>query len=282
MTMQSPSMQLPAHGLGFFATMLEAARQGFLLLRGNRLLWSMLAVLAVCGGIVYILAGREGARLDPRDLYCLFAWWLVLGVVSPWLTIYLAVQAVHGEIEDRTFQYLFLRPVSRLPLLLGKWLVVALLGSAIGVLGCAVVFGAAAAHPGRWSTGVEPGLLVDFSLAAILAGFAYAGVGTAFAAAFRRPLVFGSLAVVLQMVVALLPLSAGIRSVTVADPLRRLLLDRLDANSRLVELLWPSERDFRGDLIGQPVLSLAILTAVVLVFAAWRYTRSEYDARARE
>jgi ABC-type transport system involved in multi-copper enzyme maturation permease subunit len=282
MNTQPPAMPPPASGLGFFATMLEAARQGLWLLRGNRLLWAMLAVLALCGGIVFLLAGREQARLDPRDLFCLFAWWLVLGVASPWLTIYLAVQAVHGEIEDRTFQYLFLRPVSRLPLLLGKWLVVAMLGALIGVVGCAVLFAAAAAHPARWSTGVEPGLLGHFALAAVLAGFAYAAVGAAFAATFRRPLVFGSLAVVLQMVVALLPLSAGIRSVTVADPLRRLLLDRLDANSRLVELLWPTERDFRGELIGQPILSLAVFTTAVLLFAAWRYARSEYDARERE
>lgn len=282
MKTQPPAMPLPTSGLGFLATLLEAARQGLWLLRGNRLLWALLGVMVLSGGLVFLLAGREQVRLDPRDLYCLFAWWLVLGVVSPWLTIYLAVQAVHGEIEDRTFQYLFLRPVLRLPLLLGKWLVVALLGAAIGIFGCAVVFAAAAARPDRWSTGVEPGLLVDFALAATLAGFAYAGVGVAFAAAFRRPLVFGSLAVVLQMVVSLLPLSAGIRSITVADPLRRLLLDRLDANSRLVELLWPTERDFRGEMIGQPVLSLVVFTSVVLAVAAWRYSRSEYDARERE
>jgi ABC-type Na+ efflux pump permease subunit len=281
--MNAPRIEPPSlPGLGFLGTLFESARQCLLLLLRSRLLWAMLVLLPLLAGLEYAAGGAGRNRLDGRDLYCLFAWWLLSGVVVPWLTLYLAVQAIHGEIEDRTFQYLFLRPVGRLPLLLGKLLAVAGLGGVVAAFGSLCLFAGAAARPGLWSTGVEPELLTIFVEVNGFGVVAYAAAGALFAARFRRPMLWGSLAVVGQMLVALLPVSAGLRSVTVADPLRRLLLDRLEPNGQLARLLWPSERDFRGDMVGQPLLNLAAVALVALLLAAHAYTRREYDARERE
>lgn len=281
--MNEPRVELPPLvGLGFLGTLFEAARQCLLLLLRNRLLWAMLLLLPLLAGLEYAVGGAGRNRLDGRDLYCLFAWWLLAGVVVPWLTLYLSVQAIHGEIEDRTFQYLFLRPVGRVPLLLGKMVAVAVLGIAVASFGAACLFVGAALRPDRWATGVEPELLTIFVEVNGFGVLAYVAVGALFAARFRRPMLWGSLAVVGQMLVALLPVSAGLRSVTVADPMRRLLLDRLDPNGQLARLLWPSERDFRSDLVGQPLLNLSAVGLVSLLLAAYAYARREYDARERE
>ncbi len=269
-------------GLGAIGTIFESARQTLILLLRNRLLWYVLLAEVVLGLAEFLLGGLSRNRLGARELLCLFSWWFLAGVVLPWTTLYLAIQAVHGEIEDRTFQYLFLRPVRRASLLLGKWLAVVIVAGAIGLFGGLCLFLGVAARPSLWENGIEIRYASAFAQVLSFGAVAYAAVGVYFAAALRRPLVTAAVAVILQMVVALLPVSAGIRMATVSDPLRRLLLDRIEPNASLAEMLWPGERDIRSELIGQPVLSLAILTAVVLLLGMVSYARSEYDSRTRE
>jgi ABC-type Na+ efflux pump permease subunit len=269
-------------GLGFAGTLVESARQTLVLSLRNRLLWFVLLAELGLAAVAFLLGGVAQSRLDGRELYCLLTWWFLAGVVLPWTTLYLAVQGVHGEIEDRTFQYLFLRPVGRAPLLLGKWLAVAFLAAIVALVGVLSLFAGVGARPSIWAEGVDVRFLRAFAGVLVLGAVAYAAVGVWFAATFRRPLVFAALAVILQMVVALLPVSAGIRMLTVSDPLRRIVLDQIEPNPRLAQMLWPGERDFRSELVGQPVLGLAVLTAVVLVLAMSSYCRSEYDSRSRE
>lgn len=272
----------PVRGLGWLAAACEAARQALVLLLRNRLLWSMLVLLPLFAALEFVVGGVERNRLDGRDLYCLFAWWLLSGVVVPWLSLYLAIAAVHGELEDRTFQYLFLRPVPRAALLCGKVLAVAGLAAAIAAYGSLCLFTGAALRPERWASGVEWPLLGMFVEVNGLGAVAYAAVGAWFAAQFRRPMLWGSLALVLQMLVALLPVSAGLRHVTVADPMRRLLLDLLEPNGSLAQLLWPGERNFRSELVGRPLWNLALVAGIAFLLAALAYSRREYDGRERE
>jgi ABC-type transport system involved in multi-copper enzyme maturation permease subunit len=269
-------------GLGFVGTGFESARQTLVLLLRNRLLWYVLLAEGLLALAEFAIGGMDRNRLGARELLCLFSWWFLAGVVLPWTTLYLAVQAVHGEIEDRTFQYLFLRPVRRAPLLLGKWIAVVLVAGFVAVSGGLALFLALAARPSLWENGVELRYAIAFAQVLAFGAVAYAAVGAWFAAALRRPLVWAAVAVILQMVVALLPVSAGIRMLTVSDPLRRLLLDRIEPNAHLAEMLWPGERDFRSELVGQPLLSLAVLTTVVLVLGMISYSRNEYDSRTRE
>jgi len=269
-------------GLGFVGTVFESARQTLVLLLRNRLLWYVLLAEGLLALAEFAIGGMDRNRLGARELLCLFSWWFLAAVVLPWTTLYLAVQAVHGEIEDRTFQYLFLRPVRRAPLLLGKWIAVVLVAGFVAVSGGLALFLGLAARPSLWENGVELRYAIAFAQVLAFGAVAYAAVGVWFAAALRRPLVWAAVAVILQMVVALLPVSAGIRMLTVSDPLRRLLLDRIEPNAHLAEMLWPGERDFRSELVGQPLLSLAVLTSVVLVLGMISYSRNEYDSRTRE
>lgn len=278
----SPGPESGAAGLGPVATVATAARQTLVLLLKNRLLWLLAGAEVVLGLIAFGVAGHSRMQLDGRELFCVFCWWFHAGVVLPWATLYLAVQAVHGDIEDRTFQYLFLRPVRRPALLLGKWLAVVVVATALLQLGNAVLFLGIAARPEIWADGVDPSVWRAFRDLLSLGAVTYAAVGVLFAAFFQRPLVWAALFAIAQMLVALMPVSAGVRSLTVSDPLRRFLLDRIEPGPRLQEMLWPTERDFRSELIGHPLVALAVLTTIMLVLAMASYSRSEYDSRPRE
>lgn len=268
---------------GFLPTVLTACRQTLRAnLRWRLLLWILL-VATVLFGVAALLADRAHESLDGRSLFVMLTWWIGATVLVPWGTMYLGVQAVHGPLEDRTYLFEFLRPVPRSALLLGKWLGVAVLAGGGGALLALGLFAGAATNQARWGDGLEWDLLGTFVLLFLLAALAYAAVAAWFSAFFRRPLAWGTFFVVgLQMLTANLPVSAGLRQLTITDPLRRFVLDAVNPDRRLARGLWPAERDFQSDLVGEPILDLAILTAVCLLLAVWWYTRTEFDARNRE
>jgi len=270
-------------GLGWIPTVIESARQTVLLLSRPRLLWIAAGAVALVGVCAHVVGGRAAERIDGRGMFCLLTWWLHSTVLLPWTTLFLGVQAVHGRIEDRTFQFLFLRPVGRIPLLLGNWLAVVVAAVLVGSAGVVALFAGVATHPDRWGDGIEWHLLATFLEVSFLAVLAYAAVAVFFAAYFRRPLVWGACFVVgLQMLTANLRVSAGLRHLTITDPLRRLVLDRVEPNQNLALALWPAEREFRPEMIGEPVQDLVLFTLVCLVLAMWAYSRTEYDSRSRE
>ena len=269
--------------LGFVGTVVESLRQTLILQARPRLLTTVMILAVLAFAVATVLGGRGDERADGRFLFCLLTWWLGTTVIVPWGTLYLGVQSVHGPIEDRTCLYGFLRPVSRAALFLGQWLAVSLfaaLGS--GILATALFLGVAG-NADLWPDGVQWDLLVVVAQMLTMAAFAYAAVAAWFSAFFRRPLAWGAFFVVgLQMLTANLPVSAGLRQLTITDPLRRFVLDGVNPDQRLTRALWPAERDFHPDLIGEPVRDLLVLIAVCLVLGLWSYTRTEFDARNRE
>jgi ABC-2 type transport system permease protein len=272
-------MKLP----GAIAVVVESARQTLVLLLQHRLLWLVL-LAEVVFTFLALMVGRDDHReMSGRHMYSMLTWWLMMQALMPWVTMFFGIQAVHGDIEERTFQYLFLRPVPRAAVLVGKWLAVSVLGAGIVALGVTTMFLAMSRRDDLWVDGVEWNLLGAFAIAGAFGAPAYAAVAAFFSARFKWPLVWSAVFIVgLQYFIGNLPAKASIRVITVADPIRRLLLDRIDPDRRTARWMWPTEREFNPDLIGQPELNLAIITLVALLLAAYYYTRTEYDSRARE
>lgn len=279
--------------LGPIATLLESARQTFAMLCYHRILWRAPIGLLIMGLLAFWLASRADGRTTGYDLYCVLSWWGLGTVLVPWITLFLGVQAVHGELEDRTSQYLFLRPVHRIPLLLGKWLAISLVTSVLSCCAAAVLFAAVGAHSELWPDGREPSLLLSFSIVLSFAAVSYAAVAVFLGATFRRPLAWAAFFVVgLQMLAANLKVSAGMRQLTITDPLRRMVLDLIEPGRDLARALWPAERsqallaEFATGAFefqfGSPLVSLLILTMVCLVLGAYRYSRTEYESRSRD
>jgi|GEM_PF-3235841 len=279
--------------IGRARTMLESARQTLLLLCYRKLVIYVLLGLAAMFAMSCALASRADDSSDGRNLYCVIVWWGLGTVVVPWTTLYLGVQAVHGELEDRTSQYLFLRPVRRAWLLIGKWLAVVVVGGVFACAGSIALFAGFALEPDIWSDGREPALIITFSVVFGLGVIAYAAAAMFFGTTFRRPLAWAAFFVVgVQALAANLPVSAGMRRLTITDPLRRMLLDQLEPTRKLARDLWPAERgearlydDLSGSFTltwGSPLTDILLFTLVCLSLGAWRYSRTEYESRGRD
>lgn len=281
--MNTPAPSHAAGSTGALGTILESARQTLCMLRYRRTLWWMLPGVALLFVLTYVAGLRAPDQVSGASIYCVFSWWALGSVVVPWSSVFLGVQAVHGELEDRTSQYLFLRPVSRTALLLGKWLAVSLVSSAIAWASAATLYAGIAQHDERWFDGSEPELMFAFGVTMSLGAIAYSSVAVFFGAMFRRPLAWSAFFIVgLQLVVANLPVSAGLRQLTVTDPMRRLIVDYIEPSDRLARLLWPSERMVTLDDLGAPVTNLLVFTAACLLLACWRYAATEYESRNRD
>jgi hypothetical protein len=277
-------MSTPPMPLGPLATIVESARQTLARLLRHRVRWVVLGMALLLAAASWLLGRTAHERVTGEVLACALLWWLLATVLMPWATLYLGVHAVHGDLEDRTAQYLFLRPVGRVPLLLGKWLATAVAGLVVGLLGIAAVVGGLLPHQRLWEAGGAGAARTALVFAAAIAAgaLAYAAAAAAFSAIFRRPLLWAALFVVgLQQLAANLPVSAAVRQATIADPMRRIVLDGLEPEPRLAELLWPAQR-FAPELLGSPLQDLAWTLGCCLLLAAWFYARSEYDSRPRD
>jgi hypothetical protein len=262
---------------------IEQARQSLCTLATRRLLLSCVLASLGVAAMTCAVAGRVSERLSGDHLFCLVAWWLHASTLVSFLSVYLGVEAVHGPIEDGTSVYSFLRPVSRAPMLLGTWVACALLGAAIAVFAMASLFAAVAVRADVLPDGPDLSRLAAFATTGALAACAYTAVAVLFGAWFRRPLIWSMGFVVgVQMLAANLPLSAGLRRLTVTDPLRRLLLDRLEPDQRLARMMWPAERVFDPDVVGTPVVELAVLVTACVALAMFHYARTEYGSRDRD
>ena len=271
--------------VGFFIGIFRVAGFTIARLRRSRLTTVLVLGLIVGAVVTFALATFNGGRRSQGEVFVVLGWWALSVGLLPWVGIFLGVTAVHGDLEDQTCQYLFLTPVSRPAILLGKWLGAALVAAVVAVLASATVYCVLRFAPAQWGSG--RGLeLRDF---AILAGIQSLGMGCYVAVAalsgawFKRPLVWAILYVVgVENIMANLPASAGLHSLTISDPMRRMLLEGLaiDSGDWLFVRVWPTARFFSVDwVVGQPMTGLFWFLGIVLAFAVWIYCRREYGSR---
>ena len=263
----------------------EITRQTLALLVRSRMTWLFAALALVFAALVAFLASRADGRRTGIELFAIPGYWVVLQFALPFTVLYLAVAAVHGDIEDRTVVYLFARPISRPLLLAGKWLAASLVGIALASLALvALYFGLALpAWPWYLGRGPRPEWLQTYAVGAALAAPAYAAIGACIGAFAKRPLVV-AIAYVLgwEVLASNLPPEAGVRVLTVADPLRRFLLVELEPTGTVHRALATSFRDIDPLLLGDPLTALARLLVLPLGLAIFWYARREYDLRGSE
>ncbi|MEY2982997.1 MAG: hypothetical protein RL562_3224 [Planctomycetota bacterium] len=265
---------------------LEACRQALCLLRSHRLLWLILAGAALVIGISVFVPDKVARRLTGDDLFGLPAYLLVFQFGLPTILSYFGLWAVHDEISDRSVVHVFAQPVPRPCLLVGKWLAVTLVGALAGAAICAAYWLALALPDRPWRRGLapDPDVLAAFVQGAALAAPGYAAVGAFCGATFRRPLIAAILFVVgWEVAVSNVPPRAGVRDLTIADPVRRFLVERIgEPTGELGELLQASMAGQGAGELREPFAAVAWFTAVVLLAATVIYSRREYDARSRD
>ncbi len=268
---------------------LEAARQAAVLLAHNRLFLGLLAAGLVVSLLGLFVPARVVQEQRGDDLFGVPAYLLLFQFALPVMATYFGMSSMHADLADGSAVHAFASPVPRPCLLLGRWLAV----STIAIVASAVVLGAwwaILAWPSRgpgvgWRLGHAPRVevLARFVSAAVLAIPAYAAVGVFIGVTFKRPLVVVVLFVIgWEVAISNVPPEAGVRGLTVADPVRRQLLTTIapEESSRLASVLLGSLRGSDASKLPAPVPAVLRLLASVLVAALYVFSRREYRLRS--
>jgi ABC-2 type transport system permease protein len=173
----------------------------------GEMLWSRRSVflaLVVGGPVIVALVLRiidslnlpalrvNGVRVGGAVVFGMMIWFLYLRFIVPILGVFYGTALIADEVDDKTITYLFVRPVPRGAVLLGKYLaylactVLIVLPSVMIVYFLVVPIGSGSI------AGSFPDLLKDLMLLA-LGLAAYGAVFAFIGAQLRRPLLFGLL-----------------------------------------------------------------------------------------
>lgn len=219
-----------------------------------------------------IRAGGTAVRMTGPAIFGLMIWVLYLRFTVPVLGVFYGTSLMADEVEDKTITYLFVRPVRRGAVLVGKYL--AYLACTTCVVLPSVVLVYLLVVPmqdvrelGRSFTD----LLTDLGLLAL--GLAVYGAVFAFiGAAFRRPLLIG-LVFIFGWEQAALAFPGYMKQLTVAYYLQALVPHAMPSDG-VVSMLQGFFRDSPG--VAVSLLTLTVIWAVFLVWATWVVERREY------
>jgi ABC-type transport system involved in multi-copper enzyme maturation permease subunit len=219
-----------------------------------------------------IRTGGTAVRMTGPAIFGLMIWVLYLRFIVPVLGVFYGTSLMADEVEDKTITYLFVRPVRRGAVLVGKFL--AYLTCTMCVVLPSVVLVYLLVVPMqdvRALGGSFMDLLADLGLLAL--GLAVYGAVFAFiGAAFRRPLLIG-LVFIFGWEQAALAFPGYMKQLTVAYYLQALVPHALPADG-VMSLLQGIFRDSPG--IALSLLALAGIGAVFLALATWVVERREY------
>ena len=284
---------------GYLGSVLLVARYALgLIVRTRRTLFLVGMAVLYCGIITLVLS-RVHERAPASGV---FTGMVVAGVFTgliPFATMFLSVSALSRELEERTFTYLFVRPLRRSAILLGKYLAAALVSTCYSLALVSVAYLLFTASPWPWSPGraLAPGLYPTLALCAVVAPCAYSAVGILCAAAFRRPFLVAMFFVIgwEALAGAALP-QAGIRSLTVSESVRVMMLGPGNQDTRLRREIghmlgrhpegWDTDQDKLRALeerqARNATSNLITIVVVSLGIAAFLFSRREYESRPKE
>lgn len=250
----------------------------------GQMLWSRRSVfltLLVGGPVVLALAIRGAVVLDigppraPRPggpvLFGLMVWLLYIRFIVPVLGVFYGTALVADEVDDKTITYLFVRPIQRASILVGKYLAYLVCTALLVLPSLTIVFFLIVPIRGGSVGASFPSLLADLGM--LLAGLAcYGAVFAWVGARVKRPLVMG-LIFAFGWEPAILLFPGYLKRLTVAYYLQALVPHAMPSDSatsvllRVVTEIPP---------VSVSVLSLGSITAVALWVASRTLSRREY------
>jgi ABC-type transport system involved in multi-copper enzyme maturation permease subunit len=217
---------------------------------------------------------RDGVQTTVRmtgpSIFGLMIWVFYLRFTVPVLGVFYGTSLMADEVEDKTITYLFVRPVRRGAVLVGKYL--AYLGCTVFVVLPSVMLVYLLVVPMQGSLGGSfIDLLKDLSLLAL--GLAVYGALFAFIGAkFNRPLLIG-LIFIFGWEQAALAFPGYMKKFTVAYYLQGLVPHAMP-NDGVVSLLQGIFRD--SPTLTGSLASLALILLLFLGVGAWVVERREY------
>jgi ABC-type transport system involved in multi-copper enzyme maturation permease subunit len=207
----------------------------------------------------------NGERLGGPALFGLMIWFLYVPFIVPVLGVFYGTSLIADEVDDRTITYLFVRPIPRGAVLIGKYLAYVVC-TALLVLPSVVIVYFLFVPIGGGSIGAAfPGLMTDLGLLAV-GLIAYGAVFAWIGARLKRPLVIG-LVFIFGWEPAVLLFPGYLKRVTVAYYLQGLVPHAMPQDSAVSVFLQMFQ-----EFPSAPV-SLAVLAGVTLV-GVWLAARA--------
>ena len=217
-----------------------------------------------------IREGGTSVRMSGPAIFGLMIWVFYLRFTVPVLGVFYGTSLMADEIEDKTLTYLFVRPVRRGAVLLGKYL--AYLACTMLVVMPSVVLVYLLVVPLRGSLGASfLDLLTDLALLSL--GLAVYGALFAFVGAkSKRPLLMG-LIFIFGWEQTALAFPGYMKQFTIAYYLQSLVPHAMPRDG-VVSLLQGFFRDNPGPAAS--LFSLGVIWVVCLALGAWTTERREY------
>jgi ABC-type transport system involved in multi-copper enzyme maturation permease subunit len=219
-------------------------------------------------------AVRDGVRTTVRmtgpAIFGLMIWVFYLRFTVPVLGVFYGTSLMADEVEDKTITYLFVRPIRRGAVLLGKYL--AYLACTTFVVLPSVVLVYLLVVPIQGTLG---GAFVDLLKDLALLALGLACYGALFAlvgAKFKRPLLVG-LVFIFGWEQAALVLPGYMKKFTIAYYLQGLVPHAMP-NDGVVSLLQAVFRE--SPTLAASLVTMAAIWAVCLALGAWTVERREY------
>jgi ABC-type transport system involved in multi-copper enzyme maturation permease subunit len=146
----------------------------------------LLAVAGRMAGTTSVSVTVNGGRLGGADVFDTILWLLFLRFTVPVLGVWYGTSLIADEVEEKTITYLFVRPIRRGAVLLGKYLAYLACTSVVVLAAAALIYAAFVTRSSLPESGLVRYLgVMALGLAAYGALFAFMG------ASLNRPLVIG-------------------------------------------------------------------------------------------
>jgi hypothetical protein len=207
----------------------------------------------------------NGERLDGSALFGLMIWFLYIRFIVPVLGMFYGIGLIADEVDDKTITYLFVRPIPRGAVLLGKYLAYVVC-TVLLVLPSVVIVYFLVVPIGRGSIGAAfPALATDLGVLGLgiaAYGAVFGWVGTR----LKRPLVVG-LVFIFGWEPGVLLFPGYLKRATIAYYLQGLVPHAMPQDSAVSVLLQVFQE------IPSVALSLGALTGVTLV-GVWLAARA--------
>lgn len=250
----------------------------------GQMLWSRRSVflaLLVGGPVVLALVIRASVLLDigppraPRPggpvLFGLMVWLLYIRFIVPVLGVFYGTSLIADEVEDKTLTYLFVRPIQRASVLLGKYLAYLVCTSLLVLPSLTLVYLLIVPIRGGQLGGAFTTLVADLGML-VVGLISYGAVFAFVGARFKRPLVAG-LVFALGWEPGVLIFPGYLKRFTVGYYLQGLVPHAMPSESA-ASILLRVVRDMPS--IAVSLWSLALITAVMLWLAGRTVARREY------
>ena len=207
----------------------------------------------------------NGQRLDGSVLFGLMIWFLYVRFIVPVLGMFYGIGLIADEVDDKTITYLFIRPIPRSAVLLGKYLAYVVCTILLVLPSVVIVYFLIVPIGGGSIAGAFPAFVADLGVLALgiaAYGALFGWVGTR----LKRPLVIG-LVFIFGWEPGVLLFPGYLKRATIAYYLQGLVPHAMPQDSAVSVLLQVFQET------PSVALSLSALAGVTLV-GAWLAARA--------